>query len=158
MDGLRCLGCRQPALLTAAERLLAVTGVGIEPCPNYAADADSAYISIEAVSWLLQLEEPLTSPVEIVLSILSLVVMPVAKQRVGQEIGSRALVCRFQGNLGLFIYVAGVTGRRGCLCVARLVVGRPRSALSAMLPVIVWQGWETLAEARERGEEGNDAD
>ena len=28
----------------------------------------------------------------------------------------------------------------------------------AMLPVIVWQGWETLAEAREHGEEGDDAD
>jgi hypothetical protein len=28
----------------------------------------------------------------------------------------------------------------------------------AMLPVIVWQGWETLGEAREGGTDGHDAD
>jgi divalent metal cation (Fe/Co/Zn/Cd) transporter len=58
------------------------------------------------------------------------------------------------------IYVAGVTGRRGRLRVAHVARwwwADPVGAL-AMLPVIVWQGWETLAEAREHGEEGDGAD
>jgi Cation efflux family len=55
----------------------------------------AAYIAYEAVSALLNQEEPLTSPVGIALSVLSLVIMPAlayAKQRTGREMGSRALV------------------------------------------------------------------
>src|SRR5215207_5029312 len=48
----------------------------------------AAYISFESVSSLVQREEPLTSPVGIALSIVSLIAMPVlafAKQRTGWE-------------------------------------------------------------------------
>jgi hypothetical protein len=53
------------------------------------------YITWEAVKSLISREEPLTSPVGIILAVLSLAVMPtlaVAKQRVGKEMGSRALI------------------------------------------------------------------
>jgi divalent metal cation (Fe/Co/Zn/Cd) transporter len=53
------------------------------------------YITWEAASSLLSREEPLTSPVGIILAVLSLAIMPAlafVKQRVGKEMGSRALV------------------------------------------------------------------
>jgi divalent metal cation (Fe/Co/Zn/Cd) transporter len=53
------------------------------------------YITWEAVNSLISREEPLTSPVGIILAVLSLAVMPTlafVKQRVGKEMGSRALV------------------------------------------------------------------
>jgi divalent metal cation (Fe/Co/Zn/Cd) transporter len=53
------------------------------------------YITWEAVKSLISREEPLTSPVGIILAVLSLAVMPTlafVKQRVGKEMGSRALV------------------------------------------------------------------
>jgi divalent metal cation (Fe/Co/Zn/Cd) transporter len=53
------------------------------------------YITWEAVNSLISREEPLTSPVGIILAVLSLAVMPTlafAKQRVAKEMGSRALV------------------------------------------------------------------
>ena len=53
------------------------------------------YITWEAVKSLISREEPLTSPVGIILAVLSLAVMPTlafAKQGVGKEMGSRALV------------------------------------------------------------------
>jgi divalent metal cation (Fe/Co/Zn/Cd) transporter len=55
----------------------------------------AAYITYDATSALIRREEPLTSPAGIVLSVLSLAVMPVlayAKHRTGREMGSRALV------------------------------------------------------------------
>jgi len=55
----------------------------------------AAYITYAAVGDLLDREEPLTSPVGIVLSVLSLAIMPAlawAKQRTGHDMGSRALV------------------------------------------------------------------
>jgi len=114
----------------------------------------AAYISIEAVSSLLQREEPLTSPVGIVLSILSLVVMPVlafAKRRAGRRSAAeRSLqtpretwVCSYM-SLALLVGV-GAYALLGWWW-ADLV------GAFAMLPVIAWQGWETLAEAREHGE------
>ena len=53
------------------------------------------YITWEAVKSLISREEPLTSPVGIIVAVLSLAVMPTlafVKQRVGKEMGSRALV------------------------------------------------------------------
>jgi divalent metal cation (Fe/Co/Zn/Cd) transporter len=53
------------------------------------------YITWEAAQSLISRAEPLTSPVGIILAVLSLAVMPIlafAKQRVGKEMGSRALV------------------------------------------------------------------
>jgi len=55
----------------------------------------AVYITWEAVKSLSSREQPLTSPVGIILAVLSLAVMPTlafAKQRVGKEMGSRALV------------------------------------------------------------------
>lgn len=55
----------------------------------------AVYITWEAVNSLIRREEPLTSPVGIILAVLSLAIMPAlafAKQRVGREMGSRALV------------------------------------------------------------------
>jgi divalent metal cation (Fe/Co/Zn/Cd) transporter len=120
----------------------------------------AAYISFDAVSALVQHEEPLTSPVGIVLSILSLAIMPAlafAKQRTGSAMSSRALiadsketwVCSYL-SLSLLIGI-------GAHALFGWWWADPVGAL-AMLPVILWQGWETLAEARERGEENDDGD
>jgi Predicted Co/Zn/Cd cation transporters len=111
----------------------------------------AAYITYDAVSALIQREDPLTSPVGIVLSVLSLTIMPVlayAKQRTGHEMGSRALiadsketwVCSYL-SLTLLLGV-------GLYALAGWWWADPIAAL-AMLPVIAWQGWETLREARE---------
>ena len=107
---------------------------------------------MKGLSGLLRHQEPLTSPVGIALSVLSLVVMPVlayAKQRTGKQMGSRALVARFQKRPG-----CAPTSRWRCSSVSGSYAllgwwwADPIAAL-VMLPVIIWQGWETLTEARE---------
>jgi divalent metal cation (Fe/Co/Zn/Cd) transporter len=109
------------------------------------------YISYESVTALIYREEPLTSPIGIVLAVLSLTVMPAlafAKQRVGNQMGSSALVadaketwvCSYL-SLSLLIGV-------GAFALLGWWWADPIGAL-AMLPVIIWQGWETFAEARE---------
>jgi cation diffusion facilitator family transporter len=109
------------------------------------------YITWEAVASLLNREEPLTSPVGIILAVLSLAVMPTlafVKQLVGKEMGSRALiadsketwVCSYL-SLSLLLGV-------GAYAVLGWWWADPVGALT-MLPIILWQGWETLAEARE---------
>jgi divalent metal cation (Fe/Co/Zn/Cd) transporter len=111
----------------------------------------AAYITYEAVGSLLRAEEPLTSPVGIVLPILSLAIMPalaIAKQRTGRAMGSRALVadsketwvCSYL-SLSLLIGV-------GLHALVGWWWADPIAAL-AMLPIIIWQGWETLNEARD---------
>ena len=111
----------------------------------------AAYIAFEAVSSLVSSEEPDTSTVGVVLAIVSLIVMPTlayAKQRTGRTLGSRAL----QAD-------AVETWVCACLSLALLAGVGLHSAFGwwwadpvgalAMLPVIIWQGWETLEEARE---------
>jgi cation diffusion facilitator family transporter len=111
----------------------------------------AAYIAFEGVSALVSHEEPDTSTVGLALAIVSLVVMPTlafAKQRTGRALGSRALeadavetwVCAY---LSLAL-LAGV----GLHSAFGWWWADPVGAL-AMLPVIVWQGWETLGEARD---------
>jgi len=111
----------------------------------------AVYIGFEAVSALVSSEEPDTSTVGLVLSIISLVVMPTlayAKQQTGRALGSRALeadaietwVCAY---LSLAL-LAGV----GLHAAFGWWWADPVGAL-AMLPVIIWQGWETLEEARD---------
>jgi divalent metal cation (Fe/Co/Zn/Cd) transporter len=113
------------------------------------------YILYEAVGALLSGEGPETSTVALVLSGVSLVVMPVLahlKGRTGRELGSRALVadsaetwvCSYL-SLALLLGV-GLNAAFGWWWAD------PVGAL-AMLPVILWQGWETLGEAREGGED-----
>jgi divalent metal cation (Fe/Co/Zn/Cd) transporter len=111
----------------------------------------AAYIAFEAVTALLNQEEPLTSPVGVLLSILSLVIMPAlayAKQRTGREMGSRALVADSNETwVCSYLSLALLVGV-GAFALFGWWWADPVGAL-AMLPVIVWQGWETLGEARE---------
>jgi hypothetical protein len=55
---------------------------------------------------------------------------------------------RLQRDVGLLLPLTGAAHRYWIVRILRLVVGRPIGAL-VMLPVIIWQGWETLTEARE---------
>jgi divalent metal cation (Fe/Co/Zn/Cd) transporter len=111
----------------------------------------AAFITYDAIFALIQQEEPLTSPVGIVLSALSLVVMPVlayAKYRAGREMGSRALVADSKETwVCSYLSLALLVGV-GAFALFGWWWADPVGAL-AMLPVIVWQGWETLSEARE---------
>ena len=111
----------------------------------------AAYITYEAIGSLLRAEQPLTSPVGIILSIASLVIMPtlaVAKQRTGREMGSQALVADSKETwVCSYLSIALLIGI-GLYALVGWWWADPVAAL-AMLPVIVWQGWETLTEARE---------
>jgi len=110
------------------------------------------YIAWEAVTSLVSKEEPLTSPVGIILAVLSLAVMPtlaVVKQRVGKEMGSRALVADSKETWVCSYLSLTLLLGVGAYAVVGWWWADPVGAL-AMLPVIIWQGWETLAEARER--------
>ena len=116
----------------------------------------AAYIAYEAVGALLSGEGPEDSTVGLVLSVVSLLVMPAlayGKQRTGREMGSEALkadavetwVCSY---LSLAL-LAGV----GLNAAFGWWWADPVGAV-AMLPVILWQGLETLGEAREEEENG----
>ncbi len=111
----------------------------------------AVYIAFEAISALVNREGPESSTVGLVLAVISLVVMPAlayGKQRTGRELGSEALradaaetwVCSY---LSLAL-LAGV----GLYAAFGWWWADPIGAL-AMLPVILWQGWETLEDARE---------
>jgi cation diffusion facilitator family transporter len=115
----------------------------------------AAYIAFEAIQGLVSSDEPETSTVGLVLAVVSLAIMPTlayAKQRTGRALASRALqadavetwVCAYL-SLALLVGVG-----------LHLAFGwwwaDPVGAL-AMLPVIVWQGWETLDEARDEHSE-----
>jgi cation diffusion facilitator family transporter len=110
----------------------------------------AAYITYDAMSALIRQEAPLTSPVGIALSVASLIVMPVlayAKHRTGREMGSRALVADSRETVVCsFLSLALLVGV-GAFALFGWWWADPVGAL-AMLPVIVWQGWETFAEAR----------
>jgi divalent metal cation (Fe/Co/Zn/Cd) transporter len=112
----------------------------------------ASYITWEAVMSLISREEPLTSPVGIMLAVLSLAVMPtlaIVKQRVGKEMGSRALVADSKETWVCSYLSLTLLLGVGMYAVAGWWWADPVGAL-AMLPIIIWQGWETLAEARER--------
>jgi divalent metal cation (Fe/Co/Zn/Cd) transporter len=113
----------------------------------------AAYIAYEAVGTLLEREGPDSSTVGLVLAAISLLVMPTLaylKGKTGHEMGSEALqadaaetwVCSY---LSLAL-LAGV----GLYAAFGWWWADPVGAL-AMLPVILWQGWETLGAAREQG-------
>ena len=115
------------------------------------------YILYEAVGALISGEGPESSIVALVLSAVSLVIMPVLaylKGRTGREMGSRALVADSKET-----WVCSYLSLALLLGVGLNVLfgwwwADPLGAL-AMLPVIVWQGWETLQEARE-GDDDDD--
>jgi divalent metal cation (Fe/Co/Zn/Cd) transporter len=114
----------------------------------------AAYVAYQSILALAAREAPDRSTVGLVLSILSLIIMPVlayTKQKTGRELGSRALqadavetwVCSYLSLallIGVGLYQA--FGWWWADAVGALL----------MLPVILWQGWETFGEAREEGE------
>ena len=115
------------------------------------------YVLYEAVGALISGEGPESSIVALVLSAVSLVIMPVLaylKGRTGREMGSRALVADSKET-----WVCSYLSLALLLGVGLNVLfgwwwADPLGAL-AMLPVIVWQGWEALQEARE-GDDDDD--
>ncbi|MFB6099000.1 MAG: cation diffusion facilitator family transporter [Salinibacter sp.] len=111
----------------------------------------AAYVLADSLYALSLRQTPVPSTVGLVLAALSLLVMPVlayAKQRTGRELGSAALqadaaetwVCTYLS----FALLAGVG-----LHVAFGWWWADAVGALAMLPVILWQGWETFEEARE---------
>lgn len=109
------------------------------------------YITWEAATSLISRGEPLKSQVGLILAVLSLVVMTVlalVKQRVGKEMGSRALVADSKETWVCSYLSLSLLLGLGAYAVFGWWWADPVGAL-AMLPVILWQGWETLAEARE---------
>jgi divalent metal cation (Fe/Co/Zn/Cd) transporter len=111
----------------------------------------AAYISFEAITALISREAPETSTVGLVLSVLSLVIMPVLaymKQRTGREMGSRALVADAAETWVCSYLSLALLAGVGLYFLFDWWWADAVGAL-AMLPVILWQGWETLGEARE---------
>jgi cation diffusion facilitator family transporter len=111
----------------------------------------AAYIAFEAIHGLASRDDPESSTVGLILAVVSLAVMPTlayAKQETGRALASRALqadavetwVCAYL-SLALLVGVG-----------LHLAFGwwwtDPVAAL-AMLPIVAWQGWETLEEARD---------
>jgi divalent metal cation (Fe/Co/Zn/Cd) transporter len=115
----------------------------------------AAYIAFEALTSLIGQEEPDRSAVGLVLSVLSLVIMPALaymKQRTGREMGSRALVAdSVETWVCSYLSLALLAGV-GLYALFGWWWADSVGAL-AMLPVILWQGWETLGEARELEDE-----
>lgn len=120
----------------------------------------AGYIVFESVTALVNREGPEDSTVGLVLAVVSLLVMPAlayGKQHTGRELGSEALradavetwVCSY---LSLAL-LAGV----GLYALFGWWWADPVGAL-AMLPVILWQGWETFEDAREEGGADGDKD
>jgi divalent metal cation (Fe/Co/Zn/Cd) transporter len=104
------------------------------------------YILYEAVGALISGEGPESSTVALILSAVSLVIMPVLaylKGRTGREMGSRALVAdSVETWVCAYLSVALLTAV-GLNAAFGWWWADPLGAL-AMLPVILWQGWETL--------------
>jgi cation diffusion facilitator family transporter len=119
----------------------------------------AAYITYEAGTALLGREEPDRSTVGLVLSVLSLVIMPALawwKQRTGREMGSRALVADAAETWVCSYLSLALLAGVGLYALFGWWWADPIGAL-AMLPVILWQGWETLGEAREHDDEHEDS-
>jgi divalent metal cation (Fe/Co/Zn/Cd) transporter len=114
----------------------------------------TAYIIVEAGSALLQGERPETSAVGLVLSVLSLLIMPAlaySKQRTGRELGSRALVADAAETWVCSYLSLALLAGVGLYFLFDWWWADAVGAL-AMVPVILWQGWETLGEAREHND------
>jgi divalent metal cation (Fe/Co/Zn/Cd) transporter len=111
----------------------------------------AAYISFEAITALISQDAPETSTVGLVLSVLSLLIMPAlawSKQRTGREMGSRALVADAAETWVCSYLSLALLAGVGLYFLFDWWWADAVGAL-AMLPVILWQGWETLGEARE---------
>jgi cation diffusion facilitator family transporter len=114
----------------------------------------AAYITYEAVGALFSGEGPESSTVALVLSVVSILVMPTLaylKGRTGRDLGSRALVADSVETWVCAYLSVALLAAVGLNAAFGWWWADPVGAL-AMLPVILWQGWETLEEAREEGE------
>jgi divalent metal cation (Fe/Co/Zn/Cd) transporter len=108
----------------------------------------ATYILYDAVGALLSEEGPESSVVGLVLSLLVMSALAYGKRN---EMGSEALkadavetwVCSY-----LWVALLGAVGLNAAF---GWWWADPAGAV-AMLPVIFWQGWETLREAREEAE------
>jgi divalent metal cation (Fe/Co/Zn/Cd) transporter len=112
----------------------------------------AAYISVDAITALVGREAPETSTVGLVLSVLSVLIMPAlaySKQRTGRQMGSRALVADAAETWVCSYLSLALLAGVGLYFLFGWWWADAVGAL-AMLPVILWQGWETLGEARER--------
>lgn len=111
----------------------------------------AAYIAVEGTLALASREEPGTSSLGLILSVVSLAVMPglaYAKQRTGRALGSKALLAdAVETWVCAYLSVALLAGV-GLHAAFGWWWADPAGAL-AMLPVILWQGRDTLREARE---------
>ena len=109
------------------------------------------YIAVEAGSALFSGEEPDTSVVGLVLSVLSLLIMPataLAQHRTGRRLGSRAvLAAAVETWVCAYLSLALLVGIG--LHVAFGWAWADAVAALAMLPVVIWQGFETLEESRD---------
>jgi cation diffusion facilitator family transporter len=113
----------------------------------------AAYILYEAVGALLSGEGPESSTVALVLSVVSILIMPTLayfKGRTGRELGSRALVADSVETWVCAYLSVALLAAVGLNAAFGWWWADPVGAL-AMLPVILWKGWETLEEAREEG-------
>jgi cation diffusion facilitator family transporter len=114
----------------------------------------AAYILYEGIGALLSGEGPESSTVALVLSVVSILIMPTLaylKGRTGRELGSRALVADSVETWVCAYLSIALLAAVGLNAAFGWWWADPVGAL-AMLPVILWQGWETLGEAREEGE------
>jgi divalent metal cation (Fe/Co/Zn/Cd) transporter len=111
-----------------------------------------AYITYEAIDALVSGEGPESSTVALVLSILIMPTLAYGKQRTSREIGSRALQADAVETWVCSYLSFALLGAVGLNAAFGWWWADPVGAL-AMLPVILWQGWETLEEAREVREE-----
>jgi divalent metal cation (Fe/Co/Zn/Cd) transporter len=111
----------------------------------------AAYITFESVGALASGEAPDASTAGLVLAAVSLAIMPAlahAKTRTGRAMGSRALVADAKETWVCSYLSLALLAGVGLYSAFEWEWADPVAAL-AMLPVIVWQGFETLAEARE---------
>lgn len=113
------------------------------------------YVGYEAVSNLLAREPPGESMVGIVLSALSLVVMPalaVAKLRTGRALGSKALIADSKETFACAYLSATLLAGLVLNAALSWWWADPVAAL-AMIPFILKEGWEAFDESREEDEE-----
>ena len=111
----------------------------------------AAYITYEAAGALFSGEGPEASTVALMLSVLSVLIMPALaylKGRTGREMGSRALVADSKETWVCAYLSVALLAAVGLNTFFGWWWADPVGAL-AMLPVILWQGWETFKEARE---------
>jgi divalent metal cation (Fe/Co/Zn/Cd) transporter len=116
----------------------------------------SGYIVFEAASTLWTKEPPEVSRVGIILAAVSLAVMPalaIAKHRAGKALDSRALVADAKETFVCSYLSLTLLAGLGLNALFGWWWADPVAAL-AMLPLVIREGWEALAEAREGAEKG----